>query len=89
MNVRSQSNRWTSEKVTTTNTKNVTPTPSKDKAKETMGAKINITLFALAGIIVSFENNLTPSAKGWSNPNIPTTLGPFLYCTAAITFLSK
>mgnify|MGYP007000251451 CR=1 len=49
---------------------------TKDKAKETIGAKINITLFALAGIIVSLENSLTPSAKGWSNPNIPTTLGP-------------
>tara|TARA_Y100000022_G_C13022443_1_gene271767 strand:+ start:352 stop:573 length:222 start_codon:yes stop_codon:yes gene_type:complete len=37
---------------------------TKDKAKETIGARINITLFALAGIMVSFENNLTPSAKG-------------------------
>jgi len=34
------------------------------QGSHSIGARINITLFALAGIIVSFENNLTPSAKG-------------------------
>ena len=61
----------------------------KDNPKDIMGAKTKITLLALAGIIVSLENNFTPSAKGCNNPNMPTTFGPFRYCTAAMTFLSK
>ena len=61
----------------------------KDKENEIIGASIKITLLALAGITVSLENNFIPSASGCNSPNIPTTLGPFLYCTDAITFLSK
>ncbi len=52
---------------------------TKDNENEIIGAIIKITLSALAGIIVSLVNNLTPSAKGCNNPKKPTTFGPFLY----------
>ena len=67
----------------------ITLQATKDRAKDIIGARIKIILFALVGIIVSFENNFIPSANGCNNPKKPTTLGPFLYCTDAITFLSK
>ena len=54
-----------------------------------MGASKNTILSDPDGIIISFVNNLIPSANGWSSPNGPTTLGPLLSCIEAITFLSK
>ena len=39
--------------------------------------------------MISFINNLIPSAKGCNIPNGPTTFGPLLSCMAAIIFLSK
>ena len=67
----------------------ITLQATNDKEKEIMGAKINIILLELAGIIVSFEKSFNPSANGCNKPKKPTTFGPFLNCTDAITFLSK
>ena len=43
------------------------------------GAKTNITLLALAGIIISLNINFKASAKVCKIPNGPTTFGPFLF----------
>lgn len=43
-----------------------------------IGAIMYITVLECVGIIVSFANNLTPSAIGWNKPPNPTTVGPFL-----------
>jgi len=37
---------------------------------------MKINLLALLGKIVSFTNNLKPSAKGCSKPKTPITFGP-------------
>jgi hypothetical protein len=44
-----------------------------------IGANINITLFELAGIITSLKIYFKASARDWSNPKGPTTLGPLLF----------
>ena len=45
----------------------------------TMGARMNITLFELAGIIISLKIYFNASANDCSKPNGPTTLGPLLF----------
>ena len=55
----------------------------------TIGAKVNITLFELAGIIISLKIYFKASAKDWNNPNGPTTFGPLLFWTKAQTRLSS
>ena len=45
----------------------------------TIGAKIKITLFELEGIIISLNIYFNASARDWSKPNGPTTLGPCLF----------
>ena len=50
-----------------------------------IGAKIKITLFELAGIIISLKIYFKASAKDCSKPNGPTTFGPLLFCTNAQT----
>ena len=67
----------------------ITAHPTKLSIKVIMGASKNTILSDPDGIIISFVNNLIPSANGWSSPNGPTTLGPLLSCIEAITFLSK
>ena len=55
----------------------------------TIGARINITLLELAGIIISLKRYFNASAKDWNNPNGPTTFGPLLFWTKAQTLLSN
>ena len=54
----------------------------------TSGASRKMPLFAAEGTIGSFKTNLRRSAKGWSRPNGPTTLGPRRIWTAAQIFRS-
>ena len=54
-----------------------------------IGARIKITLFELAGIIISLNIYFNASAKDCNNPKGPTTLGPCLYWTNAQTLLSN
>jgi hypothetical protein len=51
-------------------------------------AIIKINKLSLLGKMGSFIINLKPYAKGYNNPNNPTTLGPFLRCMEAITLRS-
>ncbi len=44
--------------------------------KVIMGAMRNSTVLALDGTIVSLSSSFSPSARGCSRPNGPTTLGP-------------
>ena len=60
-----------------------------DKVRVIIGAKINIVLFALAGIIISLNIYFNASARVWNKPNGPTTLGPYLFWTKAHTLLSN
>lgn len=60
-----------------------------DNKNVMLGDKMKIVKFALNGNTVSLANNFNPSAKGCKSPKTPTTLGPFLHCIAAITFLSS
>ena len=53
-----------------------------------IGAKINIILLALDGIIISLKIYFKASAKLWKRPKGPTTFGPFLFWTNAQTLLS-
>ena len=66
----------------------ITAHDNKDSIKLNIGANIYIAKLACVGNIVSLANNFTPSAKGWSKPNTPTTFGPFLNCIDPNTFLS-
>jgi hypothetical protein len=54
----------------------------------TIGAIMKTTRFAVVGMIVSLNTSLTPSAIGCSNPQGPTTFGPRLIWTAAMTLRS-
>lgn len=58
------------------------------KKKVIKGDIMNIKKLELEGTIISLSNNFKPSANGCKKPNRPVTLGPFLLCTEAITFLS-
>ena len=49
----------------------------------TMGARINITLFELDGIITSLKIYFNASANDCNKPKGPTTFGPCLFCTKA------
>jgi hypothetical protein len=60
----------------------------KANIKVDIGATTNIKLFALLGIIISFNTNFKPSANACNNPHTPTTLGPRLRCIEPIIFLS-
>ncbi len=44
--------------------------------KVMIGASRNRPRFAAVGMIVSCRKTLRPSAKDWSRPSGPTTLGP-------------
>ena len=55
----------------------------------TIGAKIKIILFEVAGIIFSLKIYFKASASDWNNPKGPTTLGPLLFCTKAQTLRSS
>ena len=57
----------------------ITAQATKARVIVTIGARIKITLFELAGIIISLNMYFKASAKDWSNPNGPTTFGPFLF----------
>ena len=48
--------------------------PSRLSKKLKTGANMNKKGFEELGIIVSFENNFRPSAKGCKRPTYPTTL---------------
>src|SRR3546814_722653 len=59
------------------------------RRKVSIGAARKITLFAPDGRMVSLASSFTPSAKGCSRPNGPTTFGPLRSCIAAMTLRSK
>jgi hypothetical protein len=61
----------------------------KAKVIVTIGARINTTLLALAGIIISLKIYFNASANVCHRPNGPTTFGPFLFCTKPHTLLSN
>ena len=51
----------------------------KAKVRVVIGAKTNMTLLALAGMIISLKINFKASAKVCKIPKGPTTFGPFLF----------
>ena len=53
-----------------------------------IGAITNKTRFAPVGMICSFMNIFNASAKAWSMPQNPTTLGPLRICMAPSTLRS-
>ena len=57
----------------------ITAQATRAKVIVIMGAMIKITLFALAGIIISFKIYLSASANVWNKPKGPTTFGPRLF----------
>jgi hypothetical protein len=67
----------------------INPQFAKLKIKVKTGAKTNKKLLAFTGTIDSLIKSFNPSAKGCNIPQIPTTFGPLLRCTAAIIFRSK
>ena len=69
--------------------KGMTAHATKASVIVTIGAKIKIILFELAGIIISLNMYFKASAKDCSNPNGPTTFGPFLFWTKAQIRLSN
>lgn len=60
--------------------------------KANVNAKIGpikkTVIFACDGRIVSLLNSFNPSLNGCSNPQIPTSFGPFLNCIDPSIFLS-
>ena len=50
---------------------------------------MKITLFELAGIIISLKIYFRASARDCSKPKGPTTFGPCLFCTKAQTLRSN
>jgi len=64
--------------ITTPLLKGITDHANRLKVNIKIGDNIKIIKFDELGIIVSFNINLTPSAKAWKNPYKPTTLGPLL-----------
>ena len=60
----------------------------KANKKVMKGAPKKRRILELLGNTGSLTNNFNPSAKGCKIPKNPTTLGPFLRCIEAITFLS-
>jgi len=75
--------------ITTPFTKGIKAQPYKLKLNINIGDNRKIIKLEELGIKVSFSISFTPSANAWSNPKIPTTLGPLLRCIAARTFLSN
>ena len=59
--------------------KGITAQAVKANVSVTIGAKINIILLALAGIIISLNKYFKASAKVCKSPKGPTTLGPLLF----------
>ncbi len=59
--------------------------PIKLKYKVKNGAKRNKNLLARFGIIISLTISFKASANGWSTPQKPVILGPFLRCIEPIT----
>ena len=59
--------------------KGITAHAINDNVKVIIGAKMNIILFALAGIMISLKIYFNASAKVWKSPKGPTTLGPLLF----------
>ena len=68
--------------------KGITAQATNAKIKVSMGANTNRILLAPEGIMVSFKNNLTPSAMGCKSPKGPTILGPLRNCIQPITLRS-
>jgi len=68
--------------------KGITANVNKLKINVIIGAIINKFKEANEGKIVSFDINLTASAKGCNNPINPTLLGPIRRCIAARTLRS-
>jgi hypothetical protein len=66
----------------------MTTQPNIAKDSETIGANTNNPTFDIVGKIVSLVKSFKPSAIGCNNPHTPTTVGPFLICIEAKTFLS-
>jgi hypothetical protein len=62
--------------------------PKRLKKNVKIGAKIKLNVLAFVGITDSFNNSLSPSARGCSSPKNPTTLGPIRCCIPPIIFRS-
>ena len=69
--------------------KGITAHATKASVMVTIGARIKIILFELAGIIISLKMYFNASANDWNNPKGPTTFGPLLFWTKAQTLLSS
>ena len=68
--------------------KGITDQATNDKTKVIKGANKKTTLSEPDGITISLNTYLKKSANDCKMPKAPTTLGPFLICTAAQIFLS-
>lgn len=75
--------------ITTPRSNGITAHATRLSVKVTIGAKMKTTRLAPLGITVSLSNSLSPSAKGCSSPNRPTTFGPLRNCEKAKTLRSK
>ena len=62
--------------ITCVSLKGITAQAIKAKVIVTIGAKIKMILFELAGIIISLKIYFKASAKDCNNPKGPTTFGP-------------
>src|SRR5262245_57056362 len=61
----------------------ITAQAASASTQDTSGASRKTPLFALAGIVGSFNTNFNRSANDCSKPHGPTTFGPRRICTAA------
>ena len=66
----------------------ITAQATRLSVKVTIGAMMKTTRLAPLGMIVSLISILSPSAKGCSSPNGPTTFGPLRNCENASTLRS-
>ena len=62
--------------ITMPASKGITAQAARATVKVMIGASRKMPLFAAVGMMVSWRNTLSPSAKDWSKPKGPTTLGP-------------
>jgi hypothetical protein len=74
---------------TTFSVKGIKAQANKANNKDIKGASTNTKRRAFRGKTDSFIINFNASAKGCRTPSTPTTLGPFLFCVALISFLSS
>ena len=71
--------------TSTTGPNGITAKVTNAGTPEITGARKKTTLSAAVGMMSSFSASLMPSARPWSSPNGPCTLGPMRCCMRATT----